>query len=469
MRKGLAAIVAVVVLVAIAFIAAIALFYWAAGIATKQPVPTGPVPITAIPLKVHAGYLQTTIVNLGDRPLPEGDVFRIVENGAETEIIDPIPPNEQRVTWFWGRYDKYEGYKGFVDQATIYDPVSGSTAPSIAIPDVQRRGVIAYTTYPYYGFEPTLGLAQDRNGVIWLTFTGGRPPNMHDILIANSVNGTVWNTPIVVANQPAGNNTVGGSHEDSPAIAYNGTFYILYRSWPYYAVNESDSPRLRLTSSADGNTWSYPTQTNLIPIEANEAWDQWLYTSTNMRGFGFILDSNDMFWIAYINGTRAVVRNSTDGLYWNPEVTVDSTASPGRVSLAQGSGIYRIAYVGSNTTTVETSYSGNGVDWAPAIVVSDADFLPIKTGVALMQDQNANWFIFSDHESTDCGNCTDVFVQASVDGIHWSRSSWIPPETVSDTAPSAMQSTDGVYRLATSNSTAVRITSSTDPMIWVDT
>ncbi len=47
MRKGISPIVAVVLLIAIAVIAAVGLYFWVGGLATKQPTPTAPGTITA--------------------------------------------------------------------------------------------------------------------------------------------------------------------------------------------------------------------------------------------------------------------------------------------------------------------------------------------------------------------------------------------------------------------------------------
>ena len=48
MRKGISPIVAVVLLIAIAVIAAVGLYFWVGGLATKQPTPSTPGTITAI-------------------------------------------------------------------------------------------------------------------------------------------------------------------------------------------------------------------------------------------------------------------------------------------------------------------------------------------------------------------------------------------------------------------------------------
>jgi len=63
--RGISPIVAVVLLIAVSIIAATALYFWTAGIATKQPTPNTPVSITAVPL----GSGKILIANLGSAPI----------------------------------------------------------------------------------------------------------------------------------------------------------------------------------------------------------------------------------------------------------------------------------------------------------------------------------------------------------------------------------------------------------------
>jgi len=60
MRKGISPIVAVVLLIAIAVIAAVGLYFWVGGLATKQPTPSTPNVITAT---CTGG--RVTITNIG--------------------------------------------------------------------------------------------------------------------------------------------------------------------------------------------------------------------------------------------------------------------------------------------------------------------------------------------------------------------------------------------------------------------
>ena len=68
--KGISPIVAVVLLIAIAVVAGVGLYFWLAGIATKQPTPNMAIAITAIPL----GGGKILVANLGSTPLSVDDV-----------------------------------------------------------------------------------------------------------------------------------------------------------------------------------------------------------------------------------------------------------------------------------------------------------------------------------------------------------------------------------------------------------
>ena len=65
MERGITAIVAVVLLIAIAVIAAVGIYFWVEGLATKQPTPEKPVAIVANPISSRS----VLIANLGNKPL----------------------------------------------------------------------------------------------------------------------------------------------------------------------------------------------------------------------------------------------------------------------------------------------------------------------------------------------------------------------------------------------------------------
>ncbi|MBN3037712.1 MAG: hypothetical protein JW834_04685 [Candidatus Diapherotrites archaeon] len=451
MKKGLSEIIAVVILVAIAVIGSVAAYYWLGGMFSKQPAPRIPTPLSAVPADAHAGYLYVILVNLGNQQIPVGSTLLVAENSAEAILSEPILPGNQQLIVFWGRYDKQDGYKGFEKQATIYELTTGSSSPPIALSTVEAHEATAYEVGSAEGFEPSMSTVEDNNNVLWIAFTSNQSIGSHDIWIMNSTDGMNWNTPYQIATQGI------LVQEDSPYLEYNGTFYVLYRS--AYAGN-----KLRMTKSNNGQTWTTPAQTNVPWTDPDP--NDYEYTPENKRGFSFIINDEGLFWLAYINGSSVVVRNSTDAVTWNPEITVNDSASPGKVSLMQdNSGTYWVAYVGADNTTIEVSSSGDAHSWSASAIVSDEDFGEACTGPAIIQDSNSNYFLFTDQS----GSCTDMFVQASRDGVQWSRASWLPNATASDRHPSAMQDSQGVYRMAFADADSIHVRSSTDPMIWAST
>jgi len=74
MQKGISPIVAVVLLIAIAVIAAVGLYFWVGGLATKQPTPATPNVITAQKIscvpETHSNATMTVMMqNLGTTSL----------------------------------------------------------------------------------------------------------------------------------------------------------------------------------------------------------------------------------------------------------------------------------------------------------------------------------------------------------------------------------------------------------------
>ena len=67
MKKGISPIVSVVLLIAIAVVAAVGLYFWMGGLATKQPTPNVPIVISANPIDPGSGTIL--IANLGSSPL----------------------------------------------------------------------------------------------------------------------------------------------------------------------------------------------------------------------------------------------------------------------------------------------------------------------------------------------------------------------------------------------------------------
>ncbi len=88
MKKGISPIVAIVLLIAIAVIAAVGIYFWVEGLATKQPTPEKPVAIVANPV----GNGKVLIANLGQRSINTSTLRTSDPNlkiSCESNIIKP--------------------------------------------------------------------------------------------------------------------------------------------------------------------------------------------------------------------------------------------------------------------------------------------------------------------------------------------------------------------------------------------
>ena len=81
MRKGISPIVAVVLLIAIAVIAAVGLYFWVGGLATKQPTPSTPGVISAI---CSGSQHIVTISNTGASAIDATSLLNSMSTGSIT-------------------------------------------------------------------------------------------------------------------------------------------------------------------------------------------------------------------------------------------------------------------------------------------------------------------------------------------------------------------------------------------------
>ncbi len=88
--KGISPIVAVVLLIAIAVVASVGLYFWTAGLATKQTTINSPVAITANPV----GDGQILIANMGSNDLVTSSLHT-TDSGLELDCPDSISVGEQ--------------------------------------------------------------------------------------------------------------------------------------------------------------------------------------------------------------------------------------------------------------------------------------------------------------------------------------------------------------------------------------
>jgi|GEM_PF-2847514 len=107
MKKGISAIVSVVLLIAISVIAAVSVYFWSSGLVTKQPTPSTTTPISAVPLD-NQGHVA--VANLGNKPLTlsklnstagvECDFGGTVTIQPGGQAVCTIPPKEGKIVLY---------------------------------------------------------------------------------------------------------------------------------------------------------------------------------------------------------------------------------------------------------------------------------------------------------------------------------------------------------------------------------
>lgn len=464
MRKGIVGMVAVVLMVAVVIIGSIAIYSWASGVATKEPTTTKPQPLTAILISNDAGYAEVVLINLGSESIPEGTVFTVAETGSPSELTADLLPSTQTTLRFWALIDDNGEAQTFEGRATIFSAVAGISAPSIELGStISEEGNLTYNASGgATGYDASVISAVDVNGLYWLSFSSdAEPSNSHDIFVRNSTDGLDWNAIITAATEdPVGPPTPDPSQEDTPYMILDddGTFWIIYRSFC------DGIKKLRMVNSTDGTSWSTVYHTN-ISFTGGGDFD---YRVDNIRGFSFIKDSSDLFWIAYQYDNELIVRNSTDAGNWSAEIVVDSSTAPGRVSIIEAQSAYWIAALNqTDNDTIEVFSSSDGNSWTQTATISRSDLGYACSGPNLLYAEG-HFYLFADMMNST-NQCEKIQVMASEDGEHWSQPSFLPSYSGSDLAPYSMY-TNGVYWLAFGNTALKTIytRSSTDPMIWAD-
>ncbi len=141
MRKGISPIVAVVLLIAIAVIAAVGIYFWMSGLATKQPTPEKPIPIVANPVSTKPSRLAVLVANLGDRELPAGSEIKTT-NGARATLAEPIPPGEQKlIVIYGGSTNTSEGSVNFTNNTDVCIYSSGTGTSCVKPPTPVKKAV----------------------------------------------------------------------------------------------------------------------------------------------------------------------------------------------------------------------------------------------------------------------------------------------------------------------------------------
>ncbi len=153
--KGVSSIVAVVLLIAISTIGSVGIFYWAGGMATKQPTPQTVVPITA----TLSGNGKILIANLGTRSI-NTTTFRTTDPHLWVTMCDSseIAPHTQTACDLLGPVNFDES-----KLITIWGDNTGSVLVKVRPQDVDR-GLIGWWSFDDVQCNGSVWIAPDDSG-----------------------------------------------------------------------------------------------------------------------------------------------------------------------------------------------------------------------------------------------------------------------------------------------------------------
>ena len=129
MRKGISPVVSVVLLIAISVIAAVGLYFWVGGLATKQAGVTAPTVIGVTPVECTSNTLTVLVSNLGTNSIYKADLNVISDNATVSGSgVESIAANSQGLVNFTNGLftdgTEYTIYGDYISQATVKCSIS---------------------------------------------------------------------------------------------------------------------------------------------------------------------------------------------------------------------------------------------------------------------------------------------------------------------------------------------------------
>lgn len=286
MRRGVSVIVAVVLLIAVSIVAAAGLYFWAGGLATKQPTTSVPIAISATPIDPAHGKIL--VANLGSVPLTlssldttagtQCDFGGLVTIMPSSQALCTMPPANgevilygsgvdgtatgQAVVYLYGAEAGEEALAGVVFQAAAgpsgawpVSDFSGGTFSNTSSGSVRLTGPLFTGEWPQYHSVPARTGAASSAGPneanlnlapIW-TYTAGN--HIHSPITVS--NGIVYfgaeDSKLYALDADMGtslwNYTTGGAVYMGAAV-YHGTAYFGSNDGILYAVNAATGAQI---------------------------------------------------------------------------------------------------------------------------------------------------------------------------------------------------------------------------------
>jgi len=354
MRKGVSPVVAVVLLIAISVVAAVGLYFWSAGLATKQPTTDTPISIYATPI----GGGQVLIANLGSGGPFNASELLFTAGGLTwgCEGDGMVQEDEQilcnisgftTLSWVMAYAPRTSSTIIYTEEAEIYRTPDGGACGS---DDDCMSGFCDDGTCSTHDWGPVELVSDDSTGSSWepaVAFGSGPYITWYDFTAGfggggaiNNIlfqywNGTGWEG-YVNSTDAVSWETTGGAfypsigaesgkayiawYDDSAAFGAAGED-ILFRYWDGATwggyVNTTD-----LVSAGTTTTSWFPA----MAVENGKAYTAWTDLSPAFGGADWdILFRywNGTAWEGYVNSTDVVSGESTGGSVYH-EIAVDN-------------------------------------------------------------------------------------------------------------------------------------------------
>jgi parallel beta-helix repeat protein len=268
---------------------------------------------------------------------------------------------------------------------------------NIIVDDVIAPGPIVQVTSTLSD-ESAPHMTLDHSGTLNLAYTYGG-----DVLLTTSPDGHSWSSPIYMEQ--------GTSHEiNSVDICQtsDGMFWSVISRISGGATYED----IYLMNSSDGITWSTPT-----PLVTTTTYDTWPRITVDLDDRLWVLYSHSVTTNVFGDWDLYVL-NSADGQTWSTptQITDESYEERWGDILVGNDGFLHVTYqrYSGGIFWLYETHSTDGTTWTEGVQVVDSSYAPIHGG-SLAQAVNGTYFVvFTRHSSSQ------VYICTSSDGLLWS-------------------------------------------------
>jgi len=440
MKRGIAPIVSVVLLLMIVMAGAVSILFWITGTTSPQPVPQRAIPILATPVSNDYVTMTVLIANLGNRPIPAGTILYTLENEVSTVLPETIDAGCQALVTFEGYdengvdhyfptgtytiYGKQEGMTGastvsaYIDTSSHEPDTTNKTEPRINQTVVMINESVDY--------DVTIASCSNALFIVWGEQALPTGKTNHIYYSHSLDGGATWSEPVKISDSQTNVN---------PSVIANCTDAGCVNIIVAWEFDNPSNLHIFAKNASDGTTWSDKYQLENMADQNRQP--------------SIALDNAGRALLAWASGPEnawdiTVKRaDSFQQLNPAPAITVDANAAPDSFpNIMQGSNnVYWVLF--------ESNRSGQAAIWAS----SSTDFTTWNAPVQLVADGREPSFM-QDHDGEywiayyTTGAEPYVWVRHSTDMNAWSQAIRVSNLGDEDRSPSLSQDLNGVYWIA---------------------